>query len=37
VRLEVFPDGGLARLRVHGELTADALAGLDSRYRSSLA
>ncbi|MFF4412941.1 allantoicase [Streptosporangium sp. NPDC001559] len=24
VRLDVFPDGGLARLRVHGELTADA-------------
>jgi allantoicase len=24
VRLDVFPDGGLARLRVHGELLADA-------------
>ncbi|WP_433238708.1 allantoicase [Streptosporangium sp. CA-135522] len=24
VRLDVFPDGGLARLRVHGELIADA-------------
>ncbi|MGA5704181.1 allantoicase [Peterkaempfera bronchialis] len=24
LRLDVFPDGGLARLRVHGELTADA-------------
>ncbi|MER6578040.1 allantoicase [Nonomuraea sp. NPDC001023] len=24
VRLDVFPDGGLARLRVHGELDADA-------------
>ncbi|WP_433347320.1 hypothetical protein ACQP25_29780 [Microtetraspora malaysiensis] len=24
VRLDVFPDGGLARLRVHGELVADA-------------
>lgn len=24
VRLDVFPDGGISRLRVHGELTADA-------------
>jgi allantoicase len=32
VRLEVFPDGGLARLRVHGEITADALAALHARY-----
>jgi allantoicase len=25
VRLDVYPDGGLARLRVHGELTDDAM------------
>jgi allantoicase len=36
VRLEVFPDGGLARLRVHGELTAEALAGLESRYQAAV-
>jgi allantoicase len=32
VRLEVFPDGGLARLRVLGEITPDALAALRARY-----
>ena len=32
VRLEVFPDGGLARLRVHGELTPAAFAALRDRY-----
>jgi allantoicase len=32
VRLEVFPDGGLARLRVLGELTARAMATLHARY-----
>jgi allantoicase len=32
VRLEVFPDGGLARLRVLGELTAEAVASLHARY-----
>ena len=32
VRLEVFPDGGLARLRVLGEITPDALAGMRARY-----
>jgi allantoicase len=32
VRLDVFPDGGLARLRVHGELTSEALAGLRARW-----
>jgi allantoicase len=34
VRLEVFPDGGLARLRVNGEITPAALALLTDRYRS---
>jgi allantoicase len=32
VRLEVFPDGGLARLRVLGEITPDAMAALRARY-----
>jgi allantoicase len=35
VRLEVFPDGGVARLRIPGELTVDALAGLRERYQES--
>lgn len=32
VRLEVFPDGGVARLRVLGELIPDALVSLRARY-----
>jgi allantoicase len=32
VRLEVFPDGGVARLRVLGEVTPDAEAALRARY-----
>jgi allantoicase len=32
VRLEVFPDGGLARLRVLGEITPEAVAALQARY-----
>jgi len=32
VRLEVFPDGGVARLRVLGELMPDALVSLRARY-----
>jgi allantoicase len=32
VRLEVFPDGGLARLRVLGEITPTAAASLRARY-----
>ena len=32
VRLEVFPDGGLARLRVLGELTPDGIDSLQARY-----
>ena len=31
VRLDVFPDGGMARLRVIGRLTADTLADLHQR------
>jgi allantoicase len=36
VRLDVVPDGGLARLRVWGELTTGALAGLRQRWLDSL-
>jgi allantoicase len=32
VRLDVFPDGGVARLRLHGALTADGLAGVRRRW-----
>ena len=35
VRLEVFPDGGLARLRVLGAITPDAAALLHERYAAS--
>ncbi|MGN0099497.1 MAG: allantoicase, partial [Dietzia sp.] len=31
VRLDVFPDGGIARLRVHGRLTSEALAAMAGR------
>ncbi|HEY1640510.1 MAG TPA: allantoicase [Streptosporangiaceae bacterium] len=37
VRLDVYPDGGLARLRVHGQITDDALAGLRERWRDTAA
>jgi allantoicase len=33
VRLDVFPDGGMARLRLVGRFTPDALAGLTDRRR----
>jgi len=36
VRLDVIPDGGLARLRVHGEIDPDALADLRQRWRAAL-
>jgi allantoicase len=36
VRLDVIPDGGLARLRVNGEITPEALAGLGQRWRDEL-
>lgn len=32
VRLDVYPDGGVSRLRVHGEVAPAALAGLLSRW-----
>jgi allantoicase len=36
VRLDVIPDGGLARLRVYGEIVPDALAELRQRWQSAL-
>jgi allantoicase len=36
VRLEVIPDGGLARLRINGEIMPEALAGLRRRWRDAL-
>jgi allantoicase len=35
VRLEVFPDGGMARLRVLGEITPAGLALVQEHYRAS--
>jgi allantoicase len=35
VRLNVYPDGGLARLRVHGEITPEAMAGLRRRWQDT--
>jgi allantoicase len=32
VRLDVFPDGGIARLRLHGSLTDSGLAGVRRRW-----
>jgi allantoicase len=34
VRLEVFPDGGMARLRLLGEITANGLARLREHYQA---
>ena len=36
VRLDVFPDGGLARVRLYGELSAKGLAELGLRWLNSL-
>jgi allantoicase len=36
VRLDVFPDGGLARVRLYGDLSAQGLAGLGLRWLNSL-
>lgn len=35
VRLDVFPDGGLARLRICGEVTPDGRAALERRWRET--
>jgi allantoicase len=36
VRLDVFPDGGMARVRLHGQLTAQARADLGLRWLNLL-
>lgn len=36
VRLDVFPDGGMARVRLHGDLTAQARADLGLRWLNLL-
>ena len=36
VRLDVYPDGGLARLRIHGAITPDAHAALARRWWHAL-
>jgi allantoicase len=36
VRLDVFPDGGMARVRLHGDLTAEARAALGLRWLNLL-
>ncbi|MGI8334170.1 allantoicase [Actinomadura scrupuli] len=35
VRLDVYPDGGMARLRLYGDLTPDGAAALLRRYRAA--
>ena len=34
-RLDIYPDGGLARLRLFGRLTADGLRGVNERWQAS--
>ncbi|MFD9895424.1 allantoicase [Amycolatopsis sp. NPDC059027] len=34
-RLDIYPDGGLARLRLHGALTPQGRATLETRYRDT--
>ena len=36
LRLDVYPDGGLARLRCHGELPEEVRQGLTERFRAVL-
>jgi allantoicase len=35
VRLDIFPDGGMARLRIHGRLTEAGRAALQQRWRDA--
>ena len=35
LRLDVYPDGGLARLRIYGELTPAGLAAVERRWRDT--
>jgi allantoicase len=37
VRLNIFPDGGVARLRLHGSLTGDGLAAVRHRWEETRA
>jgi allantoicase len=37
VRLDIFPDGGMARLRLHGHLTPDGRDALDRRWTGARA
>jgi len=37
VRLDVYPDGGLARLRLYGELSPGGLAAIERRWRDTAA
>ena len=32
IRLNIYPDGGVARLRLHGSLTDDGLAAVRQRW-----
>ena len=34
VRLNIFPDGGMARIRLYGRLTPEALSELETRFRA---
>jgi allantoicase len=36
VRLDAIPDGGLARLRINGEIIPEALADLRRRWQDAL-
>jgi allantoicase len=35
VRLDVYPDGGLARLRIYGEFTPGGLGAIERRWRDT--
>jgi len=35
VRLNIFPDGGVARLRLYGSLTEDGLAAVRRRWEET--
>jgi allantoicase len=35
VRLNIYPDGGIARLRLYGSLTADGFAALRNRWQET--
>jgi allantoicase len=36
LRLEIFPDGGIGRIRVYGQLTEQTVSDLTARWRSAL-